>query len=164
MQTINMRRIDKIIHHDLFDNLMSQIRENETGRIFCCHGMGHSLDVARIAYIINLEEQYALAKDIIYAAALLHDIGRAALSDTEKNHHVMSGEYAERILTDAGYDELEREQILEAILMHNTDGLDKPGLPGLLYKADKLSRLCFSCEAYDDCYWTDAEKNSGVLY
>lgn len=39
--------------------------------------MSHLLDVARIAYIRNLEKGYGFRKDVIYAAAVLHDIGKA---------------------------------------------------------------------------------------
>lgn len=163
MQTLDMTRINKIIHNDRFKSLIKEITAQEQDRIFCCHGIEHSMDVARIAYIMNLEEGYDVPKDMIYAAALLHDLGRAMLHN-RKDHYFVSAEYAETFLKDAGFDEKEIKQIVEAILEHNTDGFSKPGLSSLLYRADKLSRLCFSCKAYDECYWKEADKNKGVLY
>lgn len=38
--------------------------------------MEHFLDVARLMYIYNLEDQAGFSKEMIYAAGLLHDIGR----------------------------------------------------------------------------------------
>lgn len=162
MQTIDMTRIDKIIHDDLFQSLLNKIDSIEKNRIFCCHGIAHSMDVARIAYIMNLEEQCNILKDMIYAAALLHDLGRALYN--RKDHYFISAEYAESILESADYNEQERKEIVEAILGHNTDGLEKTGLSSILYRADKLSRLCFTCKAYDECYWKEEDKNKGVLF
>lgn len=164
MQTAEMTRIDKIIKNSTFQALIGKIKEQEKNRRFCRHDIGHCMDVARIAYILNLEEGYGLSKEMIYAAALLHDIGRAEIPETGVDHHVVSVEYAERILTEAGFDRNEETQILEAVFMHNTDGLSKPGLPVLLFRADKLSRACYSCEAYEDCYWKTEDKNKGVSY
>ncbi len=48
----------------------------EEGRRFCHHDMGHFLDVARLAMIFNLQQGLSVSKEMIYAAALLHDIGR----------------------------------------------------------------------------------------
>ena len=71
-----MERVNRILRHPRYADCLKQVRDCETGRIFCRHQMEHFLDVARIAYILNLEEGRGLAKDMIYAAALLHDCGR----------------------------------------------------------------------------------------
>ena len=39
--------------------------EKEKSRIFCKHDLQHSLDVARIAYILNLEADLKIEKEII---------------------------------------------------------------------------------------------------
>lgn len=157
-------RIDGILNNKKFRSLMEQIEKKEADRIFCCHGLNHSMDVARIAYIINLEEQLSVSKEMIYAAALLHDIGRADPENTGVDHHLLSSAFAEEILLEAGFDDEERTQIQTAIATHNTDGIHRQGLPYLLFKADKLSRQCFDCSAYEACYWKDTEKNKGVQY
>ena len=71
-----MKNIDRIINHPLFIMSMKKIHDYEIDRVFCCHGIEHSLDVARVAYITNLEQNLGFQKEMIYAAALLHDIGR----------------------------------------------------------------------------------------
>ena len=70
-----MERIQNILKHPEFEKSMRMIRTLEKERIFCCHGMEHLLDVARIAYITSLEEEAGIKKDVIYAAGLLHDVG-----------------------------------------------------------------------------------------
>ena len=159
-----MDRIDRIIHNDEYTYLMSMIEENETGRIFCCHGLGHCLDVARIAYIMNLEDGYGIDRELIYAAALLHDVGRADPGNTGRRHHELSVECAVDILGQTGFSDEEAAQISDAIRSHNTDGAERTGLAYLLYKADKLSRNCFKCGASDQCYWTQENKNTGIYY
>ena len=68
-----MERINKISEHPLWKLNMTQLKEAERDRIFCKHGIEHLLDVARIAYIENLEQNCGVSKEGIYAAALLHD-------------------------------------------------------------------------------------------
>ena len=71
-----MNRVDLILEHPKYQEYLDKIKQAEEKRIFCLHNMNHFLDVARIAYIMNLEEELGIAKEIIYATALLHDIGR----------------------------------------------------------------------------------------
>lgn len=63
----------------------------EHDREFCCHQITHLLDVARIAYIKNLEAGLGIDKELIYTAAILHDIGKA-LQYTDKIPHEIAGE------------------------------------------------------------------------
>ena len=46
------------------------------------------MDVARIAYIENLEAQLGLEKEDIYIAALLHDLGRVDEYESGIGHHI----------------------------------------------------------------------------
>ena len=73
---IYMDRIDKILKHDLFIENLKKNQAAEADRRFCRHDMAHFLDVARIGTIINLEENLGISKEVIYGAALLHDIGK----------------------------------------------------------------------------------------
>lgn len=161
---IEMDRVDRIIYNDEYRRLMETVRNKETDRIFCRHGLEHCLDVARIAYIMNIEQGYAIDREIIYAAALLHDVGRADPEDTGRKHHELSVEYAGRILEQCGFSTQENAQICDAIGSHNTDGSEREGLAYVLYKADKLSRNCFDCEASDQCYWLESARNTGIKY
>ena len=65
-----MERIDKILQHKKFQKYVKKNKKKEMNRIFCHHDLVHFLDVARIGWILNLD------KELLYGAALLHDIGR----------------------------------------------------------------------------------------
>lgn len=145
---------------------MKSIKKAEVDRIFCLHGIEHCLDVARISYIIALEEGLDIKKDVIYATALLHDIGRCEEYQNNISHHEIGAKMAEDILVRADYTEDECREICQAIACHKDDAAesDKYNLKSLLYKADKLSRNCFSCDAYQECYWQESKKNHTITY
>lgn len=159
-----MKRIDELLVNDTFKEHLSRINEAETERIYCLHGIEHLLDVARISYIINLEEKLGFDKAVIYAMALLHDIGRNLEYKEGLSHHQAGGDIALEILRDIGFDQEDCKKICDAIRSHKEplSGEDKTSLNYLLYKADKLSRNCFSCKAYDSCYWEESKKNKSI--
>lgn len=161
-----MDRIEQIRSHSLYLKLKDRLEELEKDRIFCRHQEEHSFDVARIAYIMNLEQGLKQEKELIYAMALLHDLGRVMEYEEEKNHHIMSAEIAQSILADCGFNEVECETIKEAILRHRRNEIPdtKNKLGMLLYAADKASRNCRFCKAKEECYWPKEEKNQSVLY
>ena len=71
-----MERVNAICRHKLWRESVDEIARLEQDRVFCRHDRTHFLDVARLAYIENLERGLGVDKELIYAAALLHDIGR----------------------------------------------------------------------------------------
>lgn len=160
-----MERKNKILKHDLFIECYGKIEEWERDRIFCHHDMGHFLDVARLAMIINLQEELGADEDCIYAAALLHDIGRFAQYEDGTPHEVASAKLAEPILRDCGYTEKETSVIARAIAGHrNKKSAEERNLNGLLYRADKMSRSCFACKAEKECDWKAEKKNLWLMY
>lgn len=160
--------INRILNNEKYKSLMARIEELEIGRRYCLHGIEHSLDVARIAYIMCLEERLPITKDEVYAAALLHDIGRASEYEEKLPHHEQSALIARKILGECNYDgifsEKEIDEICEAINSHKQLQVADSSLKTILYKADKLSRNCFACKSFDDCYWSDDVKNHGITY
>ena len=153
-----MERINRIIEHPLWLQNLQDIVRLEHNRQFCHHDIVHFLDVARLAYIDALEHGIPASKESIYAAALLHDIGRAKQYIDGTPHHLASAQLAEIILTDCGF--AEKEEILAAITQHRSDGTASQGdLAGLIYRADKASRMCMFCEAQDGCNWSTEKKN-----
>lgn len=156
-----MERYNKIIETPLFKKAMADIAKKEKDRIFCCHSIDHCLDVARIAYILAFEKNLNIAKDIIYSASLLHDLGRAF--DTE-SHNQKSSELAFEILKECGYTTTETQEILLAILNHRKDTNTLNNLSDIICKADKLSRQCYNCKAQTECYWTEDRKNKYIKY
>ena len=157
-----MHRIDKIIKDERFINRMNEINIAEKDRIFCGHGYDHLMSVARIAYILVLEERLDVSKEFVYAAALLHDIGRYSEYEKEMNHRAAGPYVARPILLDAGFSEDEAEEICEAIRLHGTFPENKGNLAGVLYRADKVSRVCFSCPAHEECNWPSEKKNEFI--
>lgn len=150
-----MLRCEKIYNHPLYKECLERINEKEKGRRFCLHGLEHSLDTARIGYIRILENDLKIDKELFYAAALLHDSGRYS----GKPHHEASAELALKIMPECGFTDAETDEVRRAILCHRT-GQDASLLSSVLYDADKRSRLCFCCDAADDCYWPEEKRNN----
>lgn len=160
-----MEKIDKILNHDLFNECLRKNEAAEKDRPFCRHNMAHFLDVARIGRIINAEEGLGIGAELIYAAALLHDIGKHLQYAEGIPHELASAQLASGILADCGFEQNETDVITDAIRGHR-DRASAGGrnLKGILYRADKLSRACFCCPAERECDWEDGKKNMRLGY
>lgn len=160
-----MKRVNLIFANEEYQHFLKELCFVERNRIFCRHTTEHFFDTARIMYIISLEEKLQISKDIIYAAALLHDIGRVMQYKSQIPHDEASADFATRLLPKCGFSEIETQQIVKAILTHRRYEHDTENVLGeLLYRADKLSRLCFCCNASGECYWDKNRKNSEIIY
>ena len=159
-----MERVDRVLAHKDYIEYMKVIEKQEAGRKFCLHGLEHSLDVARIGYIRSLEAGYSIKQDVIYAMALLHDIGRCEEYASGKSHHEAGAMLADPILLACGYNEEERKAICDAISCHKAPSGKEKILSSLLYDADKLSRNCFACVSNAQCYWPKEKKNQTIRY
>lgn len=158
-----MERVNRIIRHPLWTGALLQIEELEKDRRFCRHDLDHFLHVARMAYIENLEQSLDIPKEHIYAAALLHDIGRGLQYEKGIPHDQASAALAQGILTDCGFGEEEKGAIIDAICAHRRPETAKGNdLPGLIYRADKKSRNCFHCPAEKECNWSREKKNTYI--
>ena len=158
-----MDRINKIYNLDEYKNELSLIESDEKDRIYCKHNIEHFLDVARIAYIMNLEEKLGYDKVIIYAIALLHDIGRHREYEKGMDHHKASVDIAKNILKQTEFDTDEIRIICDAIESHrNKNETNK--LNEIIYKADKISRKCYACSAIYTCKWDEYKKNKTINY
>ncbi len=155
-----MKYVERVRNHPLYQAAYAEIVAAEKERIFCKHDFSHFLDVARIAYIFNLEENLAIDKETIYLVALLHDIGRAKQYQEGIPHEVASAQLAAKILKDVAVDEASAKRILEAISSHRNSGISlEKNLKGILYRADKKSRACFACPVQNQCNWSADKKN-----
>ncbi len=165
-----MERVEKIRMHPLYVKHQKRIDELEVNRIFCCHGVNHSLDVARILYILALEQGLSYEKDIIYATALLHDLGRGLEYEKSMSHHEMGANLAKQILCECDFSDEEIVLITETIARHRTGEAKQENAKQqrlfceLFYQADKMSRNCFDCEASDACYWEEEKRNLKIRY
>lgn len=159
-----MNRCNKIMQHASYQQYYNQIEACEKDRIFCHHDMVHFLDVARIAWIIALEEQIPVKKELLYAASLLHDIGRHMQYLEQIPHEKASAELALAILVDCGFDIDEQQIIVDAICNHRNAAIaEEKTLRGILYRADKKSRGCFCCKAEKECDWSLEKKNRELI-
>lgn len=155
-----MERVNQILRNSVYQCNLKEIEVCEKGRIFCRHNMAHFLDVARIGMILNLKENLGIEEELLYAAALLHDIGRHEQYRNQIPHEEASAIIAKPILKDCGFMETESKQILEAIRSHRDCNVqEQKNLAGILYRADKKSRACFSCPAVHLCDWDESKKN-----
>lgn len=155
-----MEAVERIRKHPLYIACYQKVEEAERERIFCRHQMTHLLDTARIAYIRSMEEHLGLKKEIIYAAALLHDLGKYRQYEDGTPHEEAGAEIAAEILKDIdGFTEEEKQDIVQAVREHRRLKEEMSVLGRLLYESDKLSRACYACPAEKDCNWSMEKKN-----
>ena len=158
-----MDRVNQIWKHPLYQTELHKLQLLEADREFCKHTPEHFLDVARLAYIRALEENYPVSKELIYCTALLHDIGRARQYEDGTPHDEAGAVIAEQILKELGFSPEEIQAIVSAIRGHRVE-TNQTILGQLIYRADKKSRNCFSCKAEPECYWSSAKKNMTIQY
>jgi len=158
-----MKRINQILFHPEYQDCFREVQSLETDRKFCGHTMEHFLDVARLTYIFALEEGIKADREVIYAAALLHDIGRHLQYTQDIPHHEGSAKIAAKILPACGFTPAEQAVIIEAIHAHRRPQ-EKGSFSELLYRADKMSRNCFACPVQKECNWPHEKKNMKIKY
>lgn len=158
-----MDRLNKIINNPLWNAAISDIESYEEKRVFCRHGREHLMDVARLMYIENLEDNLGIDKEIIYATAFTHDIGRSPKYSKGLDHEEAGATLCEEILKACDFYEEEIRKIKDAILAHrNSETKSDKGLKGVLYRADKKSRMCLFCHVKNQCKWDEEKMNLKV--
>lgn len=96
-----MDRVNRILHNPKYRECVEKNRKYEEERIFCRHDMSHFLDVARLSWIENLEKGLGIEKELIYAAALLHDCGRFRQYEDGTPHELAGAQLARRFFLTA---------------------------------------------------------------
>lgn len=176
--TDRIPRCQAILEHPLYIKHYERLLRFEKDRIFCRHTFEHFMDVGRIAYIINLEKELGISKEIIYTVALLHDIGRAEQYENNTPHEKAGADISKTILTECGYSDDEIKLVTSAILSHRgnktgegrscgnamskDDCKDESMLSDIICFADKASRQCFRCSAFEQCNWSMDKRNLEV--
>lgn len=165
-----MKRIELLLKDELYqENLSLNMREEQEQR-YCLHDFQHHLDVSRIAYILVLENNdfnYFIkdnglsgklaAKELIYAAGLLHDIGKWKEHQEGVDHALLGSRLAREILPRVFFKPHEVEIIARAIYEHSNISKDMSFLGERLHRADNLSRisnlslLCSECSYRNLC-------------
>ena len=156
-----MERVNKILFHPKYQQYFQAIQSLELDRKFCGHTMEHFLAVARLSFIMVQETGLEIDKEVVYATALLHDIGRYLEYTKGTPHHEGGVIIAREILPECGFSKTEMEVILPVIASHrNPTGQD--AFSTIFYQADKLSRSCFDCSFRSECNWPEEKKNMKV--
>ncbi|WP_088188613.1 HD domain-containing protein [Desulfosporosinus sp. FKA] len=149
-----MVRLNRLLDHRDYVTYQETIDQLEKNRQFCKHGFDHGISVARIAYTYILEQgSRALSKEVVYAAAFLHDIGRWMEYQSGEDHAEASAKLALPILEDCKFKQEEITIILKGIRehrQHSADGLSILG--NALALADNWARDCRHCPAQKECY------------
>lgn len=160
-----MERVTRLLQDAQFAALVQRLASLEAQRPYCRHDMDHFLSVARIAHILNLEEGAGQPKELLYAAALVHDLGRVAQYEKGTPHEEAGALLAGELLTRAGFAAADVAAVQGAIAAHRAAHEGARGtLASLLYRADKLSRPCLLCQSRAGCNWPDELKNVQFRY
>ncbi len=117
------------------------------------HDISHTMRVVNMCMTLGQSEGADL--EILYAAALLHDISRPEADRLGRCHAEMSAGMAPAILAVAGFPEAKRDQVLHCISTHRFRGDNPPKSREamILYDADKLDAIgaIGVCRAYAYC-------------
>ena len=159
-----MKNTNKIVLSKIYRDYLDELEYLERDRFFCRHNYEHFISVARICYILKLEEEVDVDKDMIYATALLHDLGRVLEIKEGISHAIGSVEIAREILEITDFSLEEKNRILDCISYHRTKDVSEDEFFNIFYRADKLSRPCFRCPAYGECNWSYEKKNHEIIY
>ncbi len=161
-----MPRIDAIWHDAIYQRHLRRLAEFERERVYCRHNLTHLLDVARIMWMRCLEGRLDLGRELVYAAALLHDIGKDEQCETGIPHDVVGARVAREVLealpAELSFSAAEVDEICAAIAGHRRLREGAHPLERLLFEADKASRACYACAAAETCNWSDDKKNLAI--
>lgn len=159
-----MKRIELLLKDDMYCEYIKRNTDDEKGIKYCQHGLQHHIDVARIAYILVLEHNdlsyfaregglsgKLAAKEIIYAAGLLHDIAKWQEIQDGVDHAASGSRLARDILPRAFFNANETNLISRAIYEHRNISQDMSFLGERIHRADNLSRVCSQCEERSNC-------------
>lgn len=159
-----LKRIDLLLNDSFFTEYMRLNVEEEKEPKFCQHDLRHHIDVARIAYILVLEHNdlnffvresnlsgRLAAKEVIYAAGLLHDIGKWKEYQTGADHASFGARLSREILPRVFFSPNEIDIICRAVYEHRNISNNMSFLGEKTHRADNLSRICSQCEYRDQC-------------
>lgn len=172
-----MDRLEKILEDSLYQQCLYRNARAEINRKFCHHDFQHMVDVSRITYILMLESgdirnfmaenglrDLQQARELIYAAGMLHDIARWKEYAEGVDHSEAGAEIAADLMARYGFSPLEIRIVSQAIRQHRGIDAGVTVLGEKLFRADNLSRACRQCPANAECYkYGDMETGRRLL-
>lgn len=159
-----MKHVERLFRSETFLAIRKQLDEQEKTRVFCKHGLAHSLDVARIAQLMNLELGFLQDKEEIYLSALLHDLGRVDEYERGIPHQEAGCLIAEKLLAEIQYPKRLWEPILKRVVEHRQLNISNEEITrdNFFWFADKKARNCFLCEQTLNCNWKLEKKTKTI--
>jgi len=159
-----LKRVELLINEALYNEHMQRNVSQEVEPKIYEHGFHHHLDVARITYILILEHNdlnyfvresglsgKLAAKEVIYAAGLLHDIGKWKEYKEGIEHASYGAMVARDILPRAFFNPNEVDIICRAIYEHSNISKDMSFLGERVHRADNLSRVYTERDFREQC-------------
>ena len=174
---IEMPRLNAVWNHPLYQKYYRENEKIEHDREFCCHQITHLLDVARIAYIKNLEAGLGIDKELIYTAAILHDIGKALDHDMEGTHVQIGVDILKKFkenplvinAVEAHHGDVE-PQTLEAVLVQAADAISasRPGarretLEAYIKRLENLESIADSFDGVEKSFAIQAGREVRII-
>lgn len=166
MKYVDMKYVERLMLSQTFLDIRKQLDKQEQTRAFCKHGLDHSLDVARIAQLMNLEFGFLQDKEEIYLSALLHDLGRVEEYERGIQHQKAGYEIARKLLGEIQYPLHLWEPVLQRVLEHRHLNIcnEEITADNFFWFADKRSRNCFVCQQSQDCNWKTEKKTKTIKW
>ncbi|MGE5379954.1 MAG: HD domain-containing protein [Methylocystaceae bacterium] len=159
-----MKRIEILMKDPLYLEYLGKNTAIEEKHVFCKYDLQHMIDVARIIYILILEHNdldffiseaglsgRLAAKEVIYAAGLLHDIAKWQEYETGTDHAALGSRLARNLLQKCLFNDNEISVVAHAIYEHRNVTRDMSFLGEKVHRADNLSRFCYECSERNDC-------------
>lgn len=147
-----MRYAERILRHEKYWHYLRENGEADKARNLCLHDLQHAVDTARVAHLYALKEGLDLDEDLLYSAALLHDIAKwKQIRDGTVDHAAAGAVLAEAILREIGMEAEDTARIVDAIRTHRHRDPKGPDLNRALYEGDKSSRFCLLCKNIGHC-------------
>jgi uncharacterized protein len=162
-----VERVNEIIADPEYRSYLKKNSDAEINRAFCSHHFEHLLSVARLTWLLLLEEGTPyISREIAYAAGLLHDIGRWHQYENGTDHAEHSAELSKPLLKRAGFSAAESDLIVKAVSQHRSNSELKghvSPLSSALRKADNFARTCFLCTARFQCNKVETQPHRDKL-
>lgn len=159
-----MKRIGLLLQDSLYNEYLQRNVLEEMEHQFCRHDINHLFAVAQMTFSLMLNnndgeifleetgtDSQAAAKEVIYAAGLLHDIGKWKEYRDGEDSAACSARLSRAILPRALFTPDEIAIICRAIGEQRNISKDMSLLGEKLYRGNNLARINSECRCNEEC-------------